>query len=313
MSQSTTPLEARTDWRTTPKSPGERVTDFVDRYLYIIFPLPALILVAGIMLYPLSYTAILSMRDYGLNLNQYKFVGAAHFVQVFQDERFISAFGRTIYFTALSVVATLVLGMIMALIMNQEFPGSGIVRTLFLLPMVATPVATSLVWMMMFNPTLGVLNFFLRAVGLPPSQWVANPNLVIPSIVMVDVWQFSPFVMLILVAGLRSLPLEPFESAMIDGASRWQVFTRITLPLLQPALAVALLFRTIDALKVFDLIYVMTAGGPGYNSETMYIYSYNEAFKYMDLGYGSAVILVFTLVVALFSLVWIRMRNRSWV
>jgi len=178
---------------------------------------------------------------------------------------------------------------------------------------VATPVATSLVWIMMFNPTLGVLNYFLRSVGLPPSNWVADPRWVIPSIVMVDVWHSAPFAMLILLAGLRSLPQEPFESAMIDGASRWQIFVGITLPLLRPALVVALMFRTIDALKVFDLIWVMTAGGPGYDSETLYVYAYNNAFKYLNLGYGSAVILLFTLIVAAASVFWIRMRNREWI
>ena len=212
----------------------------------------------------------------------------------------------------LSVTGSMVIGMVMALILNRDFPGARWARTAFLLPMVATPVATSLVWMMMFNPTLGVLNYFLQVVGLPPSLWVADPWLAIPTIVMVDVWHFAPFAMLILLAGLRALPLEPFESAMIDGASRWQTFWRITLPLLRPVLLVVLMFRTIDALKVFDLIWVMTAGGPGFASETLYVYAYNQAFKYLDLGYGSAVIVVFTLIVAAASVGWVAARERSW-
>lgn len=292
---------------------GARLSRFVDRNLHILFPAPAVLIVSAIMLYPLVYTLLLSTRTYGTNLNKYKFVGVQHFADVLRDERFINAFGRTLYFTALAVLISIILGMIMALILNRDFPGVTLVRTLFLLPMVATPVATSLVWMMMFNPTLGVLNYFLRLVGVAPSLWVADPRWVIPSIVMVDVWHTAPFAMLILLAGLRALPIEPFESAMIDGATRWQMFTQITLPLLRPALVVALMFRTIDALKVFDLIWVMTAGGPGYDSETMYVYAYNNAFKYLNLGYGSAVILVFTLIVALFSAFWIKMRNREWI
>jgi len=311
MTQTTAQLNST--W--TPRQPslGERVSRFVDRYLHIIFPLPALLTVVAIMLYPLSYTALLSIRSYGTNLQKYNYVGLRHFGDVLQDTRFIDALGRTLYFTLLTVAVSVGLGMIMALIMNRDFPGVGIVRTLFLLPMVATPVATSLVWMMMFNPTLGVLNYFLRSAGLSPSLWVADPRWVIPSIVMVDVWHSAPFAMLILLAGLRALPIEPFESAMIDGASRWQMFTHITLPLIRPALVVALMFRTIDALKVFDLIWVMTAGGPGYDSETLYVYAYNNAFKYLNLGYGSAVILVFTLIVAAVSVFWIRLRNRAWV
>jgi multiple sugar transport system permease protein len=292
--------------------PGARVIGFVDRHLHILFPLPALCLVLGLMVYPLVYTLLLSIRSYDLALKNYSLVGITHYLTALTNERFWDAFGRTFYFTALSVTGSIVLGMVMALILNRDFRGARWARTAFLLPMVATPVATSLVWMMMFNPTLGVLNYFLQLVGLPPSLWVADPRLAIPSIVLVDVWHFAPFAMLILLAGLRSLPLEPFESAMIDGASRWQIFWRITLPLLQPVLVVVLMFRTIDALKVFDLIWVITAGGPGFGSETLYVYAYNQAFKYLDIGYGSAVIVVFTLIVAGASMVWIRARERSW-
>ncbi len=313
MNQMTDQLNSQTLGKPRPPSLGVRISGFADRYMHIIFPLPALIIVLATMIYPLVYTFLLSTRIYGTNLQKYTFVGTRHFGDVFQDERFINALGRTFYFAVLTVTVSIVVGMIMALIMNREFWGAPVVRTLFLLPMVATPVATSLVWIMMFNPTLGVLNYFLRMLGLAPSLWVADPRWVIPTIVMVDVWHSAPFVMLILLAGIRSLPYEPFESAMIDGATRWQMFTKITLPLIRPALVVAMMFRTIDALKVFDLIWVMTAGGPGYDSETLYIYAYNNAFKYLNLGYGSAVIIVFTLIVTVVSVFWIRMRNREWI
>lgn len=295
-----------------PSSRRARAVAFVDRHLHVLFPLPTLLLVLGLIVYPLVYTLLLSTRRYDLTLKHYANIGLAHYVGVFASSRFWDAFGRTVYFTVLSVTGSIVLGMVMALILNRDFRGVRWARTAFLLPMVATPVATSLVWMMMFNPTLGVLNYFLRLVGLPPSLWVADARLAIPTIVMVDVWHFAPFAMLILLAGLRSLPLEPFESAMIDGASRWQIFTRITLPLLRPVLVIVLMFRTIDALKVFDLIWVMTAGGPGFGSETLYIYAYSQAFKYLDLGYGSAVIVVFTLIVAVASVAWIKARERAW-
>ncbi|MBV9812981.1 MAG: sugar ABC transporter permease, partial [Acetobacteraceae bacterium] len=263
-----------------------------------MFPLPAVVLVAALVLYPLVYTVVLSTRSYDLGLKSYSFVGIDHYVAALTAARFWDALGRTLYFTAFSVAVSIVLGMVMALILNREFRGARWARTAFLLPMVATPVATSLVWMMMFNPTLGVLNYLLQVLGLPPSVWVADPVLVIPSLVLVDVWHFAPFAMLILLAGLRSLPSEPFESAMMDGASRWQIFWRVTMPLLLPVLIVVLIFRTIDALKVFDIIWVITAGGPGFSSETLYVYAYNQAFKYLDLGYGSAVIVLFTALVA---------------
>jgi multiple sugar transport system permease protein len=128
---------------------------------------------------------------------------------------------------------------------------------------------------------------------------------------MVDVWHSAPFAMIVLLAGLRSLPREPIESAMIDGASRLQIFRLITLPMLRPVLVVVLMFRTIDALKAFDIIWVITAGGPGTSSETLYVYTYNRAFKYMDLGYGSAVIVLFAAIVAGASILWLRARERE--
>ena len=218
---------------------------------------------------------------------------------------------RAAAFTSLSVVVSTALGMAMAIILNRDFRGSRWARTTFLLPMVATPVATSLVWMMMFNPTLGVLNHLLSLVGLPPSLWVADPRLVIACLVMVDVWHSAPFAMIVLLAGLRSLPREPVESAMIDGASRLQIFRLITLPMLRPVLVVVLMFRTIDSLKAFDIIWIITAGGPGTSSETLYVYTYNQAFKYMNLGYGSAVIVLFAAIVAGASFLWLRARERE--
>jgi multiple sugar transport system permease protein len=295
-----------------PRNPGAWLIGAIDRNIAIVFPLPALLLVAGLMIYPLIYTVVLSTRSYDLGFRRYSFAGFSHYVATLGNQHFWDAFARTFWFAALSVTGSIVLGMIMALILNRDFRGARWTRTAFLLPMVATPVATSLVWMMMFNPTLGVLNYLLGLIGLPPSLWVADPRLAIPSIVLVDIWHFAPFAMLILLAGLRSLPREPFESAMIDGASRWQIFWRVTVPLLQPVLVVVLIFRTIDSLKVFDLIWVITAGGPGFASETLYVYAYNQAFKYLDIGYGSAVIVVFTAIVAAASALWIRARDRTW-
>ena len=281
-----------------------------DRNVAILFPLPAVLLVLGLMLYPLGYTIALSTRSYDLGFRRYSFVGLSHYAEALTNQRFLDSAIRTVVFTVMSVVGSIVLGLVMALILNREFRGARWARTAFLLPMVATPVATSLVWMMMFNPSLGVLNYLLGLMGIPPSLWVADPLLVIPSIVLVDIWHFAPFAMLILLAGLRSLPSEPFESAMIDGASRWQSFWHIALPLLRPILLVVVIFRTIDSLKVFDIIWVITAGGPGFSSETLYVYAYNQAFKYLDLGYGSAAIVVFTVLVAVTSLMWIRARER---
>lgn len=289
-----------------------RLLEAVDRNIQIVFPLPAILLVGSLALYPIAYTLVISTRNYDLGLSNYSVAGLSNYVKALSSPQFWNAFLRTFLFTGLSVVVSTTLGMVMAVILNRDFRGARWARTAFLLPMVATPVATSLVWMMMFNPTLGILNYILQLVGLPPSLWVADPQLVVASIVLVDVWHSSPFAMIVLLAGLRSLPREPIESAMIDGATRWQIFRLVTLPMLKPVLVVVLIFRTIDALKAFDIIWVITAGGPGTSSETLYVYAYNQAFKYLDLGYGSAVIVIFALIVAGACVAWIKVREREW-
>jgi multiple sugar transport system permease protein len=178
--------------------------------------------------------------------------------------------------------------------------------------MVATPVAISLVWLMMYDPATGVLGFALRSVGLPAIAWTSDPRWVIPSLVLVDVWQWTPLVALICMAGLAGLPSGPYEAATIDGASRWQTFWHITMPLLRPTIVVALLFRTIDTLKNFDTIWVISGGGPAFASETLNIYVYKMAFEYLNVGYASALLVIFFAIVLGTSLFLIKLRRGAW-
>ena len=292
----------------------ERAFAKIDRRLAIVLPAPAVAVILLLMGYPFVYTLALSVQRVDVTLTRSAFVGLANLQKVlFEDERFRDAVFVTFYFSVASLMLELVIAMIMALILNRRIRGLGTIRTLFLLPLVATPTATSVIWLIMMEPSIGVLNYFLEVLGLPPSLWVASPTTVIPSLVWVNVWHGVPFVMLILLAGLRSLPQEPFEAARIDGASKFQEFFQITLPLLRPAIVVALLFRAIDTLKVFDVIWIMTRGGPGRTSETLHVYSYLTAFEFYELGYGSAVILVFMALILAISILLIRLRQREWV
>lgn len=290
-----------------------RALSLVDSKLEFVLPAPAVIVILLLMGYPFIYTLSLSVQRVDVTLTRFTFVGAANLVKVlFEDDRFRQALWVTLYFTIASLLLELALAMIMALVLNRTFRGLGAIRTLFLLPLVATPTATSVIWLIMMEPSIGILNHFLEVVGLPPSLWVASPTTVIPSLVWINAWHGVPFVMLILLAGLRSLPREPFEAARIDGASKLQEFVQITLPLLKPAIVVAMLFRAIDTLKVFDVIWIMTRGGPGRKSETLHVYSYLTAFEFYELGYGSAVILIFMVIILIFSVVLIRLRQRAW-
>jgi len=212
---------------------------------------------------------------------------------------------------ALSVLLPLIFGTLAAVVFHAKFPGRGFLRGVFIMPMMATPVAIALVWTMMFHPQLGVLNFLLSLVGLPPQLWVFHPATVIPSLVLVETWQWTPLVMLIVLGGLAAIPIEPYESAQIDGAGVWQMFRYITLPLITPFLFIAGMIRMIDAVKSFDIIFAITQGGPGSASETINLYLYSVAFIYYDLGYGSAIAVVFFLLIIAMAAMMLHLRQRT--
>ena len=251
-----------------------------------------------------------------MSLNEWKvgspttFVGLANYLRLPTDPRFVEAIGHTIFYTALSVLLPLLFGTFAAVVFHQKFPGRGFLRGVFIMPMMATPVAIALVWTMMFHPQLGVLNYLLSLVGLPPQLWVFNPTTVIPSLVLVETWQWTPLVMLIVLGGLAAIPTEPYESAQIDGANFWQVFRFITLPLIMPFLFIAGMIRMIDAVKSFDIIFAITQGGPGSASETINLYLYSVAFVYYDIGYGSAIAVVFFLLIVALAALLLYLRKR---
>jgi len=280
---------------------GRRVglSMWLHRHARYVFPAPAVLVVGLIIVYPVFYTGWMSLQEwFASSLTPPKFVGLANYAQILTaDARFREAFVRTLHFTVVAVSVETVLGVGLALLFNREFWGRGLVRTLSILPMMATPTAISLVFVMMYHPTLGVLNYLLSAVGLPAWSWTYSSRTALYAIALVDVWEWTPLIMLIALAGLAALPREPYESARLDGASALQCFYHITLPLLRPTLVVAVLFRAIDALKTFDIIFVMTQGGPSNASETINILLFTQGFSYFNMGYASA------MAVALFAIV----------
>jgi multiple sugar transport system permease protein len=234
-----------------------------DRLTVASFLLPAILATLVVVAFPLAYTLYNSFTNWVItNPAPPEFVGLRNYLDLPSDPRVLQALVRTLLFTVAAVAIQMVLGVAMALVMNHYFFGRSLIRTLALFPVVATPVAVSLIFVTMMNPQTGVLNYFLNNLNIPPLQWIYGENSVIPSLILVDTWQWTPFVMLIALAGLATLPSEPFESARIDGASSWQTFWKITLPMLMPTLFVAMLFRAIDTIKLFDTIFAMTQGGP---------------------------------------------------
>jgi len=277
---------------------------------YWPFVLPALITVGAVIVFPWVFTLWMSANQWQLGGEQ-SFVGFDNYLRLAADMRFWESMWHTVVYTVLSVVAPMILGTIAALVFDSKLPMRGLLRGIFVMPMMATPVAVALVWTMMYHPQLGVLNYLLSLIGIPPQEWIFNQSTVIPSLVLVETWQWTPLVMLIVLGGLASMPRDPFESAEIDGANGWQKFRYITLPMILPFIMVAVIIRSIDALKSFDIIYAMTQGGPGTASETINIYLYNVAFSYYDIGYASAIAVVFFVVIIAMSLVLLALRQRT--
>ncbi|HVJ47883.1 sugar ABC transporter permease [Desulfitobacterium sp.] len=284
---------------------------WLERNIKYVFPLPAVLFVLIMMVFPIAYTLRLSFFDWSMSsLVPPQWVGLGNYkTLIFSDPRFWPSISRTFSFTIAAVVVETVLGIIIALLFNQDFKGKNVLKTLFLLPMIATPVAIGLVWMLIYEPNIGLANKVLQLLHIPPQLWLASPKQVLTSLVVVDVWQWTPMIALMVLAGLTSLPTEPYEAALVDGATRWQMLTRITLPLLKPTILVAVLLRSIDALKTFDIIYSMTGGGPDFHSETINIYSFVQGFSYFKLGMTSALLMIFFVIVLAISFILVSARK----
>lgn len=277
---------------------------------YWPFVIPALVVISAVIVFPWVFTLWMSAHRWTLGQEQ-SFIGFENYVRLASDARFWESLWHTLIYTVLSVVAPLFLGTLAALVFDAQFPLRGFLRGVFVMPMMATPVAIALVWTMMFHPQLGVLNYLLSFIGIGPLEWIYNQSTVIPSLVLVETWQWTPLVMLIVLGGLAAVPREPYESAEIDGANAWQKFRYLTIPMIAPFLMIAVIIRSIDAVKSFDIIYAMTQGGPGTASETINIYLYNTAFAYYDIGYGSAMAVVFFIIIVALSFVLLMVRQRA--
>ncbi len=285
---------------------------FTERNLRILFPLPAIIFVALLMIFPVLYTLFLSLTNWNLTSGApLTFVGLNSYARVLTEPRFLHAVARTFLFTFFAVVFEGILGVAIAIILNRAFVGKSVAKLLLLLPLVATPVAIGIVFNLFYDPTIGLANFMLKSVGLPQGLWISSAATVIPSLIIVDVWQWTPMITLIVLAGLAGLSNEPFEAAHVDGASEWQILRYVTIPMVMPVILTAVILRLIDALKTFDIIFAMTGGGPGYASETLNIMGFKYSFEYFRMGQSSVILVALFLVVFGCSLGIMKLRASS--
>jgi ABC-type sugar transport system permease subunit len=272
--------------------------------------LPALLTILLVALFPLLWTVWESLHLHDLRmpwLGQ-PFVGIDNYLEAFRQPRFWGALGHTLFFAVTSVGLELVIGLWLALALNRAFRGRGLVRAAVLVPWAIPTVVSALLWRFMFEGQHGIVNSALVALGVlsEPIVWFIQPAAAWVPIILADVWKTTPFVALLLLAGLQNIDVSLYEAARIDGASAWRQFRHVTLPLLKPAILVALIFRTLDAFRVFDLIYALTGGGPGTSTEPIALYTFNVLLQNLQFGYGSALSVIVFLVTFSLALVYIR-------
>jgi multiple sugar transport system permease protein len=273
---------------------------------------PSLILFGAFSIVVMGYSLYLSTQNINLIKPAHSFVGFLNFSNLIEDKRAISAFGKTFSFSLIATLIELSLGFALALYLNRPFWGRRIVRILMLIPMIMTPVVSGLIWRIFYDPNAGIINYYLGILGLGSNHdWLGSKDLAMFSVIVADVWQWTPFIFLIMASSMDSLPQEPLEAAKVDGASRWQTFTNIVLPLMKPALYIALLLRLIDSIKTFDIIYVMTRGGPSLSTETVNMYAYIQGFNNFNLSYATVINLSFTIIITVIITFLYKKMNSS--
>lgn len=276
---------------------------------------PALGTILLVALFPLGWTVWESLHVHDLRMpwRGRPFIGLANYAEVLATGRFWSSLGNTLFFTAASVTLELVLGLVLALALNRAYRGRGLVRAAVLVPWAIPTVVAALLWRFMFDSEAGIANAVAMSVGLmnEPFVWFIHATAAWVPVVLADVWKMTPFVTLLLLAGLQNIDASLYEAARIDGASPWQQFRHVTLPLLKPAILVALIFRTLDAFRVFDLIYVLTGGGPGTSTEPIALYTFNSLLQNLRFGYGSALSVVVFVVTFGLALLYIRLLGED--
>ena len=273
-----------------------------------LFMAPMLIVLALVAGWPLLRTIWFGLTDASLSdLSAAEFVGLLNYQYLLQDPDWWTAVRNTVVFATVSVALETILGLVIALALDAHFRGRGLLRAAVLIPWAIPTVVSAQMWAWMLNDVFGVINHVLLAIGLidRPVAWTASPDTALIAVIMVDVWKTTPFMALLLLAGLQMLPQECYESARVDGVHPVKVFFKVTLPLLRPALMVAIIFRMLDALRIFDLIYVMT----GNNRETMSmsVYARQQLVDFQDVGYGSAAATLLFLIIALFTVVYLTL------
>jgi multiple sugar transport system permease protein len=278
-------------------------------YAGLILLGPALLYLAVFSIYPLFYSLRLSFTNLSSTDSEANWVGFANYGELLTDPDFWNALKVSAIMVISAVAIQVVLGTALAVFFNRNLKGAWIVRGILVLPMLITPIIVGVMWRALLNPDWGLVNWALAQIGITDIQWLNNPSVAIWTLVMVDVWQWTPFVFIIVYARLQALPQDVFEAADVDGASPWSKFTSITLPMLMPAIAFAAIFRAVDAFRNFDLVYGLTYGGPDRSTTTLAWYSFQNGFQFQNYGYAAAVAYLMVIILIVGTTVLLRFIN----
>ena len=264
-----------------------------------LFLLPALLIMGVAALYPSLMTLVISLYDWSLGSrpDQATFIGLDHFLHLFADTEILNSLWTSIVFAFWVVGIEMILGIALALLLENITKGARLFRALFILPMMIAPIVVGLIWRVIFDAEFGLANWLFIKIGLSPQAWLADPDLAFIAVILADIWQWTPFVFILIFAGLKGLDQQTFEAAKMDGASTWQILWHIKLPMLMPVIMVTLLMRLIEAFRVLEVIYIMTFGGPGHATEILSMGIYKIAFIGGELGHASAAAVLLLVIV----------------
>jgi multiple sugar transport system permease protein len=275
--------------------------------------LPALVVLGAVMIYPIAYGIYLSLFDFRMTQSMnWVFIGLGNYRKLFlQSPDFLNSIGVSLRFAVLTISLEFGIGLGLALLLNLEFPWRPLFRTLVLLPLMVPPLVSGLLWRVMYDHEFGVLSFFIRTLGADPPVFLGDRDLALLAVVITEAWRATPFMTLVLLAALQAVPHELHEAAQVDGAGRVSAFRFITFPLILPVVLVALLFRTVDVLRTFDLVYLLTHGGPGSRTEVVGMYIYRYGFESFNMGITSATSILLFLLTLIVCLVYLRLIMRA--
>lgn len=274
--------------------------------------LPTMLVLLIVLAVPMVYSFVVSFFDTNLKHQGIgNFVGLQNYISALTDKYFVSSAWTTLVFTIGVVVFEFLLGLGIALLLNTRVRGKSIYFSIIIIPMMITPVAVGLTWRLLLHSELGIVNYVLGLLGLSGKAWLAESKLALPTVMFIDIWQNVSYMVLVLQAGLVSLPLEPYEAAKVDGASSLQSFRYLTIPMMMPTFMTVLLMRAISALKTYDLIYVLTKGGPGVSTEVISYHIYQEAFRNLELGSASAMSYLLVLVIIPIAICFIKISKNN--